>query len=244
MNANSNASANHAGPTIIVLCDQGGVRMDISNDTASTLRAQGESHPPVICVQFCGDRTDGTCSEDKAYCIPKNPISDRQQAVCIPLTNRGIVCEGGVCETVRAESHGALPLICFTQNQRDEVRELGDVAGSLQAESGMHQTNYILTESAHRWDAPCQTGAFMGGQGAKARSIAWREDGTTPTLKSTPSGGNTIPDVVYPVNLMVVTRGGKDDMRTCFGIGKENDPQFTLSSAHEHGVCYEVKQGG
>ena len=57
---------------------------------------------------------------DKAYCIPKNPISDRQQAVC------------------------------FTQNQRDEVRELGDVAGSLQAESGMHQTNYIVTETAEK----------------------------------------------------------------------------------------------
>lgn len=49
------------------------------------------------------------------------------------------------------------------------------------------------------WVQPCLTGAFMGGQGAKARSIAWCADGTTPTLKSAPSGGNTIPDVVYRV---------------------------------------------
>lgn len=52
-------------------------------------------HTPVVCVQFCGDKTDGTYSEDKAYCIPKNPVSDRQQAVCIPLTNRGVIPEGG-----------------------------------------------------------------------------------------------------------------------------------------------------
>jgi len=37
---------------------------------------------------------------------------------------------------------------------------------------------------------------------------------------------------------MVATRGGKDDMRTCFGIGEPGDPQFTISAAHEHGVCY------
>lgn len=80
--------------------------------------------------------------------------------------------------------------------------------------------------------------AFMGGQGAKARSIAYCDDGSTPTIKSAPSGGNTVPDVVYPINTMVATRGGKDDMRTCFGIWEMNDPQFTLSAAHEHGVIY------
>jgi len=85
---------------------------------------------------------------------------------------------------------------------------------------------------------PWEPAAFMGGQGAKARSIAYCDDGSTPTIKSAPSGGNTVPDVVYPINTMVATRGGKDDMRTCFGVGEKNDPQFTLSAAHEHAVCY------
>lgn len=40
-------------------------------------------------------------------------------------------------------------------------------------------------------------GAFMGGQGAKARSIAYCDDGTTPTLKASNSGSNQAPDVVY-----------------------------------------------
>ena len=49
------------------------------------------------------------------------------------------------------------------------------------------------------------------------------------------------PIVIYPINTMVATRGGRDDMRTCFGIGEPGDPQFTLSAAHEHGVCYAIE---
>lgn len=39
-------------------------------------------------------------------------------------------------------------------------------------------------------------GAFMGGQGAKAKGIGWSET-IAPTIKSVMSGSNTIPDVVY-----------------------------------------------
>lgn len=52
------------------------------------------------------------------------------------------------------------------------------------------------------------------------------------------SANHAGPSVVYPINTMVSTRGGKDDMRTCFGVGEPNDPQFTISAAHEHAVCY------
>ena len=86
-----------------------------------------------------------------------------------------------------------------------------------------------------------KTGAFMAGQGSKARSIAWCDDGTTPTLKGQPSGLNMAPSCVYPINTMVALRGGKDDMRTCFGVGEANDPQFTLSAAHGHAVCYAIE---
>lgn len=42
--------------------------------------------------------------------------------------------------------------------------------------------------------------------------------------------------VCYPINTMVATRHMADDGRTCLGIGEDGDPQFTLSSAHEHAV--------
>ena len=46
---------------------------------------------------------------------------------------------------------------------------------------------------------------------------------------------------VFPINTMVATRSNKDDGRTCFGIGQVNDPQFTISAAHEHAVCYTIQ---
>ena len=38
-------------------------------------------------------------------------------------------------------------MIAFTQNQREEVRDLGDIAGTIHAESGSHQTTYIALEN-------------------------------------------------------------------------------------------------
>lgn len=52
--------------------------------------------PSVLVVEYCGDRSDPSISTDTSYCIPPDPVNDRQQAVCIPLTNRGVVPEGGV----------------------------------------------------------------------------------------------------------------------------------------------------
>ena len=48
--------------------------------------------------------------------------------------------------------------------------------------------------------------------------------------------------VCYPINTMVATRWEKDDMRTCFGIGEPGDPQFTISAAHMHAVCYQIHE--
>jgi hypothetical protein len=108
----------------------------------------------------------------------------------------------------------------------------GDKAATVGANSGM---------SANHAGPAVITGTFMAGQGSKARSIAWCDDGTTPTLKGHPSGLNMAPSCVYPINTMVALRGGKDDMRTCFGVGEPDDPQFTLSAAHGHAVCYAIE---
>lgn len=51
----------------------------------------------------------------------------------------------------------------------------------------------------HTEKQPYTASAFMGGQGAKARTIAYSME-KSPCIKSVPSGGNTVPDVVYPIN--------------------------------------------
>jgi hypothetical protein len=47
------------------------------------------------------------------------------------------------------------------------------------------------------------TAAFMGGQGSKAGGLGYHEE-VSPSLKSVPSGGNTVPDVLHkepiPIN--------------------------------------------
>lgn len=60
--------------------------------------------------------------------------------------------------------------------------------------------------------------SFMGGQGAKARSIAYCDDGTTPTLKSVMSGGNTVPDVCYPNIARTLT--ARHDSSPCVDNGQ------------------------
>lgn len=54
------------------------------------------------------------------------------------------VSGGDVASTVSARDYkGDTDLVVFQQNQRDEVRDLGDVAGALQAQPGMKQQNYL-----------------------------------------------------------------------------------------------------
>ena len=59
--------------------------------------------------------------------------------------------------------------------------------------------------------------AFMGGQGSKAGSIGYSEQ-VSPTLKSVLSGGNTVPDVVYPEKAR--TLAARHDSSPCIDRGQ------------------------
>ena len=86
------------------------------------------------------------------------------------MTNRGYPC-GVISETLRAGSHGAIPMVA----------------------------------------------AFMGGQGEKAGGIGYSEQ-VSPTLKSVLSGGNTVPDVVYPEKAR--TLAARHDSSPCIDRGQ------------------------
>ena len=70
--------------------------------------------------------------------------------------------------------------IAFAANQRDEVRELHDVAGALGSQPGMKQQTFIA--------------GFSAGAGSSAGSIGYGE-GLAPTLKGS-AGGNCMPSVL------------------------------------------------
>ena len=84
----------------------------------------------------------------------------------------------------------------------------------------------------------CYPAAFMGGQGAKARSIAYCDDGSTPTRKSAPSGGNTVPDVVYCLQGNGIDRA---DTAGCNGKGWRENEAYTLNTIDRPAICYPDK---
>ena len=69
----------------------------------------------------------------------------------------------------------------FAQNQRDEVRDLHDVAGALSAQPGMKQQTFVA--------------GFCAGAGPSAGSIGYQKE-VAPTLKAVESGTNMVPSVL------------------------------------------------
>ena len=75
---------------------------------------------------------------------------------------------------------GCNGVMAFAANQRDEVRDLHDVAGALQAQPGIKQQTFVA--------------GFSAGAGASAGGIGYNES-VAPTLKGSP-GGNCMPSVL------------------------------------------------
>lgn len=71
--------------------------------------------------------------------------------------------------------------IAFAANQRDEVRDLHDVAGVLQASPGLKQQTFVAA-------------SFSAGAGATAGGIGYSEQ-VAPTIKGS-AGGNSMPSVL------------------------------------------------
>lgn len=72
--------------------------------------------------------------------------------------------------------------VAFACNKRDEVRDLHDVSGAIQAQPGMKQQTFIAA-------------GFCAGASPTAGNIGWQEE-CSPTLKAAESGTNMVPSVL------------------------------------------------
>ena len=90
------------------------------------------------------------------YCAADDKI------MCLNDQGGGVMNVSELSATLRANSNGHEPII-FSQNQRDEVRDLNDCAASLMAEPGMKQQTFVCA-------------GFKYGNGAKARGIGYEEE--------------------------------------------------------------------
>ena len=77
--------------------------------------------------------------------------------------------------------------------------------------------------------------AFMGGQGEKARGIGYTEE-KAPTLKSSPSGTNATPTVVYAIEGKSIDRSTRQN-----GKGFCTDCSPTLNTQDRHAVCFDAR---
>ena len=98
----------------------------------------------VECLGY--DMYNQASTGDKTRTLKTPAGGDDLPVVCV-LNDQGgssiNVENEEVSPTLRANSHQHEPVIAFSQNQREEVRDLGDKAGALAAEAGVHQQTYV-----------------------------------------------------------------------------------------------------
>lgn len=104
------------------------------------------------------------------------------------------------------------------QSEAARQRTAGDAADCTGTASGVKCLNPHDSQSARVYDA----------------------NGVWHSLNANSNGGQSRDAVCYPINTMLATRGKALGRGTGFGVGDDGDAQFTLSTAHEHAVCYGI----
>ena len=99
-----------------------------------------------------------------------------------PKLKRALQIQAGVISQSDQANGNMQTPIAFAANQRDEVRDLHDVAGALGSQPGMKQQTFIAA-------------GFSAGQGSKAGGIGYQEE-IAPTPKGAESGTNMVPSVL------------------------------------------------
>ncbi len=165
----------------------------------------------------------------------------------------GHVWNDDVAPALRADPGDNHPtVLVFAQNQRNEVRDLHDVAGSLAAEPGMKQQTFVCA-------------GFKYHQGAEAGSIGFEQE-KSPTLSTdhnpaiicmaTQQGGAEIrTDDKAPTLTAAAGMSGNNQPVICLqgnavdrnvgqhGSGISQEPMFTLNATDRHAV-YDARGNG
>lgn len=119
LNASSCNSSTHSGPTLLILNDQGGEVMSVNEDIAATLRAQDHGHPPVVCLNFQGSKSNNVAAEDGiAYSLNAMHGHD-VHVVCFEPGILSRDCSAGnrayvdICSTLRAQMGDNQPAVAY-----------------------------------------------------------------------------------------------------------------------------------
>ena len=153
-------------------------------------------------------------AEERGKPLPKAlDIALRIQAGLIGSTNG------------RGKKNPSSEPVAFAQNQRDEVRDLHNIASALGAQPGMKQQTFIAS--------------FSAGAGATAGTIGYAEE-VAPTLKGSPSG-NCMPSV-----MCLHDQGGQrmDVCENMAGTLRANEKGHQPLVYENHSIDARVRESG
>ena len=219
-------------------CEGGGKGAIWQEEKSATL---GCNNDQTVFVPKCY----GVCSKASHSMMSDNPYSGFYEAETsrtldrsggAPTCNQGglCICEPVVCvdqgggksnctvdEQVApplACTHGGAPAVAFTQNQRDEVRDLGETAGSLPAQPGMKQQTFVAQPDDVTAFHVNQRNELIDLHGKSGALMATRSD----QMQTFVLQGNMI---------------GRSDENGPQGDGINEDVCFTLDATDRHAVC-------
>lgn len=219
-------------------CEGGGKGAIWQEDKSATL---GCNNDQTVFVPKCY----GVCSKASHSMMSDNPHSGFYEASTSrtldrsggdPTCNQGglCICEPVVCvdqgggksnctvdEQVApplACTHGGSPAVAFTQNQRDEVRNLGEKAGSLSAQPGMKQQTFVAQPEDVTAFHVNQRNELIDLHGKSGALMATRSD----QMQTFVLQGSMI---------------GRSDENGPQGDGINEDVCFTLDATDRHAVC-------
>lgn len=157
-------------------------------------------------------------------------------------------------------------VICFQQNQREEVRNMGDCSGAIVAGGGMHNTNFVvytidaLTSNSMKSKNPhsgihetqvskCLDTMCLDPSCNQGGHIVLVYDGssvTSPKNWNNPQPG----DPCYALhtdsrNYVVIALEGNGARPSHMGNGySESGTMYTLNTIEQHSVCYDSDRQG
>lgn len=115
----------------------------------------GVNNPAIFCLATQQGGAD-VRSDDRAPTLTAaaGMSGNNQPIVCLNDQGGNVMgVSHDVSGTLRAQEHGHQPaVIAFAQNQREEVRNVGDKAVSLAAEVGMHCQTFVALDMSHACD--------------------------------------------------------------------------------------------
>jgi DNA (cytosine-5)-methyltransferase 1 len=154
-------------------------------DGVQTIRAQVENHPSHPSNAVVGAFMAGQARNARSIAYSE-AVSPTLKGSPSGLNQVPCVCEPQIARTLTARGDGSPNadggpnIIAFAQNQRNEVRDLGETADCLAAEPGTKQQTYIAQPRCMTpWDT----------QQARIHD----PDGTAPTLAGADGGGGRNP---------------------------------------------------